>query len=367
MNEMHVRVAAIVTVMMGMVGVSALSGLPISARAETIRNFHSGTWFAGAYTNDQSKQFSHCAASASYRSGILMMVSIGRDFGWRLGFANDAWNMTSNQQIPVKLVFDTGAPWDGTAIATNSKAVAIPMATNSAIINAFRASTMMTAYASGQVFQFRLDGTSRLMVDLSRCVATELAAERGEPPPHFADAPPAPAKPAVPTPSVAPPQNVELELAATRIASNLLLEAKFPHARLLTANDTPPALKGRGAAWSSDLGPGAVALLPASVASDPQQAASQLISSDAVTCKGDFASGRSSELVDDKLITKAFTGCKESTGTRAFRYFILQRPGSGFVVYELAGPSASSSEEGDSRAPRDATFQAAAVKAAFSP
>jgi hypothetical protein len=132
-------------------------------------------------------------------------------------------------------------------------------------------------------------------------------------------------------------------------------------------NDTPARLKGRGAAWSSDLGEGAVALLPALVATDPQQAASQLISSDAATCKGDFASGRSSELVDDKLITKAFTGCKESTGTRAFRYFILQRPGSGFVVYELTGPTASSAEGGDSSAPRDATFQAAAVKAAFSP
>ena len=47
-----------------------------------------------------------------------------------------------------------------------------------------------------------------------------------------------------------------LELVATRIASNLFLVANFPHARLLTTNDTPAALKGRGAAWSSDLAEG---------------------------------------------------------------------------------------------------------------
>ena len=50
-----------------------------------------------------------------------------------------------------------------------------------------------------------------------------------------------------------------------------------------------------------------------------------------VCCKGEFASGRSSELVDDKLFTKAFTGCQESTGAHTYRYFILQRPGSGLI------------------------------------
>ena len=363
------RVAAVSMLALITVGATASVNLPARARADVIRNFQSGAWFAGAYNDNTTKRFSHCAASTSYRSGIWMIVSIGRDFGWRLGFRSEAWNLAANQQIPVKLVFDSGTPWDGTAFALDAKSVAIPMADNSALINAFRGGIMMTAYASGQVYQFRLDGTSRLMVELAHCVATELAVERGEPAPHFADTASGPTKPvAQPQPTTQSP-SADLELAATRIASNLLLEAKFPHARILTPNDTPPALQGRGVAWSSDLGLGAVALLPASAATDPQQAASQLISSDASTCKGDFASGRSSELVDDKLITKAFTGCKESTGTRAFRYFILQRPGSGFVVYELAGPTPPSSSSGSDNgsASGDTAFQAAAVKAAFSP
>jgi hypothetical protein len=224
-----------------------------------------------------------------------------------------------------------------------------------------------TAYASDQVFQFRLDGTSRLMAELARCVTTELAAERGESSPHPANSAPGAISPPPIERPVAQLPNSDRELAATRIASNLLLAANLPHAKLLTTSDTPAGLKGRGAAWSSDAGFGAVALLPASAASDPQQAASQLISSDAGTCRGDFASGRSSELVDDKVVTKAFTACKESTGTRAFRYFILQRPGSDFVVYELTGASASPAPSGDDKSVSgDTSFQAAAVKAAFS-
>ena len=187
----------------------------------------------------------------------------------------------------MRLTFDDGAAWNGMAIGIDAKSVTIPMTDNSALIYAFRAGNLMTVNAAGQAFQFNLGGTSRLMVDLARCVATELATERGEPTPRFADSTPVPipAKPAIP-PAPRPQlqaQGGDLELAATRIASNLLLEAKFPHARLLASNETPPALKGHGVAWTSDLGLGAVWMLPASVASDPQQAASQLISSDAAS------------------------------------------------------------------------------------
>ena len=52
--------------------------------------------------------------------------------------------------------------------------------------------------------------------------------------------------------------------------------------------------------------------------------------------KGSFASGRSNELLDDKVITKAFTGCKDSSGTHTYRYFILNA-NSDFIVYALTG------------------------------
>jgi hypothetical protein len=113
------------------------------------------------------------------------------------------------------------------------------MADNSALISAFRASYCMTVYASGQKFLFNLDGTSRHMMELVHCVQTELALEIGESPPSFASQPSVqPPRPSATTPA-APRADAELELAATRIASNLLLQAGLPNARLLSSAETP--------------------------------------------------------------------------------------------------------------------------------
>ena len=35
-----------------------------------------GNWQGGAYTNDQTGSFSHCAAGARYASGVYFMVTI---------------------------------------------------------------------------------------------------------------------------------------------------------------------------------------------------------------------------------------------------------------------------------------------------
>ncbi|HBK07668.1 MAG TPA: hypothetical protein DDZ81_17750 [Acetobacteraceae bacterium] len=247
------------------------------------------------------------------------------------------------------------------------------MQPDSTLVGLFRSARLMGIKVGNQTFGFALDGTSRLMVGLSRCVAAALAVERGEPPPVFADAPP----PVTPVRSATPAQEyrtaeLELEMAATRIATNLLLQAKLPNARLLSGTETPAGLKGRGAVWTSDNGLGAVELLPASTGKDPQQVASNMLSGDASQCKGDFASSRSSDLVDGKIVTKANSLCTDSSGARTIRYFILQADPSGYVVYALTGPNAGNSGASSGSASttppmRDADFQTAAVKAAFIP
>jgi hypothetical protein len=295
-----------------------------------------------------------------------MTVMIRRDGAWFLGFGSDSWNLQPNQTIPLSMTFDGQSPWSGTARGINAHTVTVTMAEASPLINSFRGAYQMQVYAAGRTFAFNLNGTSRLMAQLARCVGAQLAIERGEPPPTYAAAPSRPLNPPTATPATAAASSAQFELAATRIASNLLLAAQLPHAHLLSAAETPANLRGRGAAWASDAGLGAVELVSAAAGKDPQHVASALIESDGTSCKGDFASGRSSQLVDDKVVTKAFTGCKDSAGTRAFRYFILQAGGGDFVVYELAGAGGASAPATDSPL-RDDRFQAAAVKAAFSP
>jgi hypothetical protein len=335
----------------------------VSARQVSQISF-AAPWTGGAFTNDQTSQFSGCAASAKYLSGITMVVMITRAGGWSLAFGDDAWNLQPKQQIALAMTFDGQNPWSGMANTVNPHLASVTMATDSTLINAFRGAYQMQVQAEGRIFAFNLGGTSRLMVQLAQCVTTQLAIERGEPPPSFITTPATP--PSAPgAPTTAAASNAQIELAATRIASNLLLQAKLSNARLLSPNETPVGLRGRGAVWTSDAGLGVVELIAAPPGKDAQQVASSLVSDDANSCKGEFASGRSSELVDDKVITKAFTGCKDSNGVRAFRYFVVPTPNGPFVVYGLAGNNVAPPSQDSPLS--DTHFQAAALKAAYSP
>lgn len=353
--------------LLGLIAAIAIGAVcPNQSHAAQMRTLSVGVWQGGSYSNDQSKQFSHCAAATSYRSGILMIVSISRTYQWNLAFQDPAWNLQIGQRIPIDISFDNGAPWSGTAIPNSKTMAIVPMADNSALITAFRAGLLMTINASGQTFRFDLGGTSRLMVALAQCVQTELAIEKGEPPPVFASSPPvvAPTRMASP-PQPQGPSAAELQLAATRIASNLLLQAKLPNAQLLTPAETPEDIRRLGVAWKSDFGLGAVELLPSTAGSDSQHVASGILDADAAVCKADFASGRSSELVDDTVVTKVLSACKDSTGTRAIQYFIVHREGAPYVVYALVSTSINGASA-EPQAPNEANFQAAAVRAAFS-
>jgi hypothetical protein len=71
-----------------------------------------GNWKGGAYTNDQTGEFSHCAAESIYQSGIYFVVMIDGASGWSLGFAHDSWTFSSGQAFPIALTFDGEAPFN---------------------------------------------------------------------------------------------------------------------------------------------------------------------------------------------------------------------------------------------------------------
>lgn len=308
----------------------------------------SGEWSGGAYGDSQTGQFSYCVAGVSYRSGIYMDVMVDRSFNWALGFASSSWDLRLRQTIPLVASFDGGPAWALTAYPVTQHLVSVPMADNSALIDDFRGAYTMSVRAEGETFGFDLTNTSALIPELVQCVRSALAVTPGQPS----------------APGAA--SGASLELEATRIASNLLLAAKLPDAHLLPLSQTPAGLRGHGVAWTSDDGSGAVELLPATAGEGPQNVGSRLIESDARACKGDFGSGRSSALVDNKVVTKVFTACRAPQGASIVRYFIVQGTGGEFIVYALFGDATGgASPHGSPLA--DPTFQGSAVAAAYSP
>jgi S1-C subfamily serine protease len=130
-----------------------------------------GNWNGGAYTSDQTGNFSHCAAGTPYTSGIYFVVSIDANAGWSLAFAHEKWNLTTGQAFPIELTFDGQTPFHVHGIPLNNRMLRVPMPVNSALIAEFRKAKSMTAFTQGRLFQFSLDQTGQLLPTLANCVA----------------------------------------------------------------------------------------------------------------------------------------------------------------------------------------------------
>jgi hypothetical protein len=87
---------------------------------------HVGNWNGGAYTDDKTGVFSHCAAATTYLSGTT--VSIGQNSGgaWLLAILHPAWQLSTGETIPFDVTFDGQSQYHlfGNA-ATNVLAVAV--------------------------------------------------------------------------------------------------------------------------------------------------------------------------------------------------------------------------------------------------
>src|SRR3984893_9180878 len=130
-----------------------------------------GNWKGGAYTNDQTGEFTHCAAGAGYDSGIYFMVTVDQGAGWSLGFHNPKWTLTKSQDFQIALTFDGQRPFNVQGVALSENLIRVPMPTDSTLIAQFRKAKAMTAFTQGQLFQFKLDQTAQLLPTLANCVA----------------------------------------------------------------------------------------------------------------------------------------------------------------------------------------------------
>src|SRR4051794_24207910 len=152
----------------------ALNGGPRTASAELMYSFPVGTWSAGAYTKQNTRQFNHCAASASYNSGMLMSFSVSRSFAWSMAFAHPTWRLTQGQSYDIAFTVDQMSPLRARAIAVGPTIVEVPLADSTELFQRFRQGYQLRVAAAGQVFAFNLTGTSQVLPALLRCVQANL-------------------------------------------------------------------------------------------------------------------------------------------------------------------------------------------------
>jgi hypothetical protein len=330
---------------------------------------HVGAWKGGAYANDQTGEFTSCIAGASYKSGIYFNVMVTSNLAWALGFSHDNWTLSRGQEIQIVLTFDGRAPFNVKGTALSRSLVSVPMPDHSDLINQFRRSQTMSAFAQGNVFQFDLKDTSSLLPSLVNCVAQikknglhaagdfTINASRSAQPSSTA------AVGGSLRTEAASPSSAEFQIEAIELATNFILKSALSKPQVLSRAETPVSLASYGAAWRSEEASGFVRIIPPQPNQKGLDVAAAVVANDAKDCKAKFASGRTSELIDSEVVFRGFSSCEDSDGARLSHYFIVSRKKGGFVLFSVVSNNKSEPARNIAREEKLTDFKKAALTA----
>ena len=145
---------------------------PASAAPVTLYTFNIGNWQGAAYSINGT--FNHCAASASYKSGIWLAFAVSRTYSWSIGLTNPSWVLTKGQSYPISYSIDGNSPNLGTAVAITNNEVEVPLADSSALFKTFMQGELLRVAAASQNFSFDLTDTVQMLPALLRCVQSNV-------------------------------------------------------------------------------------------------------------------------------------------------------------------------------------------------
>jgi hypothetical protein len=309
--------------------VLALAGVPRTASAELMYNFQVGTWSAGAYTKQNARQFNHCAASASYNSGILMSFSVSRAFAWSMAFAHGSWRLTQGQTYDIAFTVDQMPPLRARAVAIGANMVEVPLADSTELFQRFRQGYQLRVAAAGQVFAFNLTGTSQVLPALLRCVQANLQPAGTTTVAANPFAAPAPSNTTATPGSQGRPATYRAE--ALSLAANILGSAGIVGFQIAEGDGFVDA------SWRANNLFGMVRIEPKD---PPSLISAGMIAVDAAGCKSKFASGSIPASEND--VPRMFTKCGDGDQGYTVFYFILPRKAGGHYVI---GTGTSGAEE----------------------
>jgi S1-C subfamily serine protease len=146
-----------------------LAAGPVALAAGPFGSIRVGAWSGGAYTNDSTGAFSHCAAGTSYQNGVNLILGQNADSSWLLGFANPNFHLTTGETFPIDVTFDGQS--EARLFGTANSAILVTAVLPPNAAQQLRKSSLMVAVAKGATFQFNLTSTGPLLPVLANCVA----------------------------------------------------------------------------------------------------------------------------------------------------------------------------------------------------
>ncbi|MCC2110949.1 MAG: hypothetical protein KDJ16_02835 [Hyphomicrobiales bacterium] len=295
-----------------------------------------GNWEGSAYADET--RFSHCALSASYKSGISVHFAIDRDYLWRIGFSHEQWQLEPGATYNVRYRIDGYSSITAEAKVINDTFMMAELAAKERIFNQFRRGNTLNIQIGDTNYAFSLKGTSRALSGLLRCVDRYIDYRT---PGRVARAPvpepdPEPAEEAADN-DIKPPSPQDM-LAATRFIVNLFAASELSSYELLDqAKMADPSLPNfiRTAAvgWTTSSTIGMLHVFDGDSYSGSEILA-ELFAIDARGCPGSFASGSKKSTINSAVLS-GFTACKHE-GAYKFYTDYLTFPQSGNKLYLIS-------------------------------
>jgi S1-C subfamily serine protease len=147
-----------------------LAAIATSARAGgPFGSIHVGNWIGGAFSDDASGAFSHCAATATYANGIILVVGQNASNTWLLSFASPGFKFNKGDTLPIDVTFDGQSQARLFASANSDIMVTATLPPN--VARTFQKSSLMVAQAGRSTVQFNLTSAGPLLTALATCVS----------------------------------------------------------------------------------------------------------------------------------------------------------------------------------------------------
>jgi hypothetical protein len=144
------------------------SPIEIAAAQTSLQSFRVGSWNGGAFARDG--RFTHCAASATYASGVSVRFAIDRQYRWGMDLANRDWQLRPGGVYELAFSIDGADPIRITAKAANSTEVSFQLADSLDLFNRFRRGNELRVASIRSVFTFNLADSSVMLARLHDCV-----------------------------------------------------------------------------------------------------------------------------------------------------------------------------------------------------
>jgi S1-C subfamily serine protease len=153
------------------VGVACVLQVLLTGLANAAGPFGSvnvGNWIGGAFSHDETGAFSHCAATAPYANGVILVVAQNAAGSWLLSFASPGYRFNKGENAAIDVIFDGQEQARLFATANQPNMLTAIMPTN--VVRTFQKASLMVATAGRTVLNFDLTSTGPVIAALANCV-----------------------------------------------------------------------------------------------------------------------------------------------------------------------------------------------------